>query len=177
MSYQCTLLWKMLYKCTNGTRASILMMTIWIRNVGIIYTIFFLCDNKHTELMIACTLFFRHSLLFKYYGVMKVFSSVKMLRYSYIRNWLKSLTCLSQNMCSYLWCHVNKTCTTKRESAAEGTICGSNKVKIYYCLWHLRVFIFFTIHIDHSKPIYILLDVDGLIGHLFVCRVLCYIKT
>lgn len=31
------------------------------------------------------------------------------------------------NMCSYLWCHVNKTCTTKRESAAEGTICGSNK--------------------------------------------------
>ncbi|XP_052832020.1 A disintegrin and metalloproteinase with thrombospondin motifs 7 isoform X2 [Octopus bimaculoides] len=31
------------------------------------------------------------------------------------------------NICSYLWCHVNKTCTTKREPAAEGTICGRNK--------------------------------------------------
>ena len=35
-----------------------------------------------------------------------------------------------QDVCSNLWCRIDNRCSTHLEAAAEGTICGTNKVTV-----------------------------------------------
>ena len=46
-----------------------------------------------------------------------------------------SLACsffVSQDLCSTIWCRVDNKCLTRLEAAAEGTMCGDNKVREAY---------------------------------------------
>ena len=43
--------------------------------------------------------------------------------------WVVNICCF-QDVCSNLWCQVDSRCSTHLEAAAEGTICGNNKVSM-----------------------------------------------